>query len=114
MVFKIIYSVMLLYSHSLEILVKTSVILHKCYVVCAYMVIILVDLLVSGICKLEMETVAILLIQNDWMLLSTGNSSHSGVNLDLLPLCLWFQGMILLRNLILFKTDLLIEFQDLF
>lgn len=45
MVFKIIYSVMLLYAHSLKILVKTSVILHKCYVVCAYVVIILVDLL---------------------------------------------------------------------
>lgn len=113
MVFKIIYSVMLLYAHSLKILVKTSVILHKCYVVCAYVVIILVDLLVSGICKLEMETVATLLIQNDWTLLSTGSSSHSGVNLDSLPLCLWFQRMILLRNPILFRSDLPTEFRDL-
>lgn len=61
---------LLLYAHSLKILLKTFVIFHKCYVVCTYVGIAVEDLLVSEISKLETETVGILLIQKDGMLLS--------------------------------------------
>lgn len=57
---------LLLYAHSLKILLKTFVIFHKCYVVCTYVGIAVEDLLVSEISKL----VRILLIQKDGMLLS--------------------------------------------
>lgn len=57
---------LLLYAHSLKILLKTFVIFHKCYVVCTYVGIAVEDLLVSEISKL----VGILLIQKDGMLLS--------------------------------------------
>ena len=89
-----------------EILWETFLTLNKCYVVCVYVVIIVIDLWLSGICKLETDTVALLLVQNDGLFLSWGSSNHSGLNLDSLPLCLWFQGMIFLRNCLLFNTDL--------
>lgn len=50
-----IYDVILLYAYTLNILLKTFVISCKHYVVYAYVIIIMVDLLVSGKCKSEID-----------------------------------------------------------